>query len=122
MSNSKDQIGGQIQSDTAERFERFQKERGLEDNQSEAMRRLVRRGLDAIDSDDESGESGGEQARAFASQLFVTLGVGLVVLGSWAMLSTSRAAASFGLLAGGVVAIGLAWPIHSGALPVVNGE
>jgi len=109
-------ISAKVGEDTSKQFEAYRNERDI--TQSEAARRLLRAGLEAK----YSAENSGQKARTFASQLFVTLGVALVVLGSWAMLSTSRAQISFGLLAGGIVAIGVAWPIHNGHLPVVDGE
>jgi len=115
-SKTEDPISAKLQEDTSDRFEEYRDDRNL--SQSEATRRLLRAGLDTIDSSD----SAGERARTFASQLFVTLGVALIVLGSWATLSTSRAPVAFGLAAAGIVAIGVAWPIHSGAIPVIDSE
>jgi hypothetical protein len=115
-SKTEDPVSAKLNEDTSERFEDFRNERNI--TQSEATRRLLRAGLDAKYSAENSDVS----TRTFASQLFVTLGVALCVLGSWVLLSTSRAQISFGLLAGGVAAIGVAWPVHSGALPVVDGE
>jgi len=94
MSQRKEMIGGRIPEDTAEEFEDYRKRHDL--NQTDALKRVVRRGLRV--------ENGQEPPREVISGYLTTVGAVATVAAVWALFATSRALVPASLGAAAAVA------------------
>jgi len=81
---SKQHLSARVPENVRDDIERIQEEEGIEE-QSEAMRQVLRRGLDTYDGASTPGETLGQQATTVAGVGTVAAVIGAVVGQSWAL-------------------------------------
>jgi len=81
---SKQHVSARVPENVRDDIERIQEEEGIEE-QSEAMRQVLQRGIKTYDGDTNAGETLGQQATTVAGVGTVVAVIGTVVGQSWAI-------------------------------------
>ena len=81
---SKQHVSARVPENVRDDIERIQEEEGIEE-QSEAMRQVLQRGIKTYDGDTNAGETLGQQATTVAGVGTVVAVIGAVVGQSWAI-------------------------------------
>jgi len=81
---SKQHVSARVPENVRDDIERIQEEQGIEE-QSEAMRQVLQRGIKTYEGDTNAGETLGQQATTVAGVGTVAAGIGAVVGQAWAL-------------------------------------
>jgi len=81
---SKQHLSARVPENVRDDIERIQEEEGIEE-QSEAMRQVLQRGIKTYEGDTNAGETLGQQATTVAGVGTVAAGIGAVVGQAWAL-------------------------------------